>query len=66
MTVPKRKHMSHKTIHSGLLLLVLSYPAHAVENITVDANPAKFTRANNATGLMVSLVTEFANFNLPS
>ena len=52
-----------KTLHAGLSLLALALPTYAVENITVDVNQAKFTRAKNATGLMVSLLTECANSN---
>ncbi len=52
-----------KTIFAGLLLLVLSLPAHAVKNITVDASQINFTRAKNATGFLTSGLTDFVNPN---
>jgi len=52
-----------KIVFAGLLLLAFPLPAHAVENITVDTSQVKFTRAGNATGLLVSFLLDFANPN---
>ena len=52
-----------KTIFAGLLLLLLSLRIQASGNITVDASQVSFTRVKNATGLMVSTLTELVKNN---
>ena len=50
-------------IFIGLLMLALSPPANADQNITVDASQVKFTRVKNGTGLLVSFLSDFSNPN---